>query len=126
MSTKNTNVIAFLDNIGRIIIGKVAKETKDVLSVENPALVHIQPNTNTNQLQLQLLPLFFKELQTNKDGSTVWNFKQQNITIADTIDFNPQFIAQYEQVFGAPAAAQPDAKQQEVVKLFDDEESSEK
>lgn len=122
MSTQTKPLTVFLDNIGRTIIGKVTKEDKDVLSVENPALVHVQPNTQTNQLQLQILPLFFREFQADKAQPTVWNFKKQNITTSDSIPFAIQFEAQYEQMFRVVEAAQPTpSKEPEVVKLFDEE-----
>ena len=122
MSTQTKPLTVFLDNIGRTIIGKVTKEDKDVLSIENPALVHVQPNTQTNQLQLQILPLFFREFQADKAQPTVWNFKKQNITTSDSIPFAIQFEAQYEQMFRVVEAAPPTpSKEPEVVKLFDEE-----
>jgi hypothetical protein len=117
MSEQNKTLTVFLDNIGRTIIGKIQKEDKEILSIENPALVHVQPNTQTSQLQLQILPLFFKELQADKNKPTVWNFKKSNITTSVEIPFAAQFTAQYEQMFSAPVVQ----KQPEVVKLFDDE-----
>lgn len=112
------NLIVFLDSIGRTIIGKLSTENETILSVENPALVHIQPNPQNNQLQLQILPLFFKEFQQDKAASTVWNYKKANITTSSEIVFPAQFIAQYEQLF-APTAA-PVEREPEVVKLFDE------
>lgn len=116
MSNKLT---VFLDSIGRTIIGKLVDNDPDetILRVENPALVHIQANPQTNQLQLQILPLFFKEFQSNKTDSTVWNYKKANITIAENIEFAPQFFAQYEQIFQPP---QPPQGEPKVVKLFDE------
>lgn len=113
-----TNLIVFLDSIGRTIIGKSVKDDKETLSIENPALVHIQANPQTNQLQLQILPLFFKEFQQDKAASTVWHYKKSNITLSDSIVFPPQFLAQYEQLFAVPAA--PVQREPEVVKLFDE------
>jgi hypothetical protein len=119
MSNTNKQLTVFLDNIGRTIIGKIAKEDKEVLSVENPALVHIQANPQTSQLQLQILPLFFREFQADKSIPTVWNYKKSNITTSEEIPFAPQFVAQYEQMFKVAEPVQQ--KQPEVVKLFDDE-----
>jgi hypothetical protein len=116
MSNTNKDIAVFLDNIGRTIIGKIANETPDTLTIQNPALVHIQANPQTQQLQLQILPLFFREFQNHGVLSTSWNFKKNNITTSEPIDFAPQFIAQYEQLFGAPQQKEPN-----VVKLFDDE-----
>lgn len=120
MSTTTTNnMTVFLDTIGRTIIGKISKEDKDTLSVQNPALVHIQPNPQSGQLQLQILPLFFKEFQLNREQPTIWTYKKQSITLSETIDLAPQFIAQYEQMFQTSPPAQPQGEPK-VVKLFDE------
>jgi hypothetical protein len=119
METTNKKLTVFLDNIGRTIIGKVSSETETTLSIENPALVHIQPNAQTQQLQLQILPLFFKEFQADKNEPTVWNYNKQNITTSNEIKFAFQFAAQYDQLFQAPVAPNQDSNN-EVVKLFDE------
>lgn len=118
MSKEQNKLTVFLDNIGRTIIGKIVEDKEDTISVENPALVHVQPNVQTNQLQLQILPLFFREFQADKSQSTVWSFKKDNITTCSDIPFAIQFTSQYEQLFGAAVA--PEANEPEVVKLFDD------
>jgi hypothetical protein len=69
-------------------------------------------------LQLQLLPLFFKEFQENRSEPTTWNYKKANIALADDIKFAGQFYAQYEQLFQAPAP--PPQEEPKVVKLFDE------
>ena len=102
-------------------MGNVVGQDKETTHIENPALVHIQPHPQTNQLQLQLLPLFFKEFQADRSKATVWKFRNNIITVAEPIDFSPQFLAQYEQTFAIPVQA-TEAKQTEVVKLFDEEE----
>ena len=113
----NTKLTVFLDNVGRTIIGALLKEDSQTLSIENPALVHIQASPQNGQLQLQLLPLFFREFQSDKAASTVWNYKKDNITLADPIQFHSQFEAQYSQLFSAPVAPPSNP---EVVKLFDE------
>lgn len=118
MSNSTKQLTVFLDNIGRTIIGKIVNQDDSVLTIENPALVHIQPNSQTNQLQLQILPLFFKEFQADRNQPTVWNFKKSNITTSENIPFAPQFVAQYEQMFQPP---QTTPQENKVVKLFDDE-----
>jgi len=119
MSNTNKQLTVFLDNIGRTNIGKIAKEDETTLSVENPALVHVQANPQTNQLQLQILPLFFREFQADKSQPTVWNYKKSNITTSEEIPFAIQFVAQYEQMFKVAEPVQQ--KEPEVVKLFDEE-----
>lgn len=126
MSQTNTKPLTvFLDTIGRTIIGKVASETTDALAVENPAVVHVQPNPQTNQLQLQILPLFFREFQADRNQATVWNYRKANITTCDDVTFAVQFISQYEQMFRVVEAAPP-APEPQVIKLFEDDEAEKK
>lgn len=118
MSNTTNQLTVFLDNIGRTIVGKVIDETESVISVENPALIHIQANPQTSQLQLQILPLFFREFQADKTKPTVWLYKKANVTLSQNIPFAPQFTAQYEQMF---RVEEPSSKKEpEVVKLFDE------
>lgn len=123
MSNKQ-NLTVFLDNVGRTIIGTdvSSQEDTNVIKLKNPALVHVQPNTQTNQLQLQILPLFFREFQQDKDSCTVWSFSKSNITLADSFAFAEQFYNQYEQMFKPLPSAPEASSSEEVVKLFDDEE----
>jgi hypothetical protein len=123
MSTKTK---VFLDAIGRIIVGNVVSETETELSVESPALVHIQPNAQTNQLQLQILPLLFRELLSPGSGAPVFNYKKSSITLTQNIEFSPRFYSQYEQISAAsqPEPATPENTESNVIGLFDGEEES--
>ncbi|MEY5134963.1 MAG: hypothetical protein RL709_664 [Pseudomonadota bacterium] len=118
MSNTNNQLATFLDSIGRTIIGEVVNQTPDTLTVKNPALVAVQANPQTNQLQLQILPLFFKEFLANQTEATTWTYKKANITESNPVEFNPQFVLQYGQLFGN---VPPPAPAGEVVKLFDEE-----
>lgn len=122
MSQQNKNLIVFLDSISRTIIGNKVSETEDSVTVENPALVHVIPNQTQNNLQLQILPVFFREFLADRNESTRWVFKKSNITLSEDMVFAAQFAAQYEQIFNGNAGAPPEPnKSADVVKLFDDE-----
>lgn len=114
----NKPLTVFLDTIGRTIIGKEVKSTDEFVSIENPAVVHVQPNPQTNQLQLQILPLFFREFQADRNQPTVWNYRKSNITPCEEVAFAVQFSSQYEQMFRVVEA--PPATDQSVIKLFDE------
>jgi hypothetical protein len=116
----NKPLVAFLDAIGRTIIGRTVRETDTTISIENPALVHIQASQQTNQLQLQILPLFFREFQAEKTQPTVWTYNKANITVSDEITFAFQFTAQYDQIFRVVDASPQPQKEPEVIKLFDE------
>ena len=59
--SKEKEIVVFADNIGRTIVGRLDSESKTTLSVKNPAVLNIQPNQQTGQIQVQLIPYFFKE-----------------------------------------------------------------
>ena len=118
MNNNTTQPTVFLDSIGRTVIGKIVSETDSILTVENPALVAVQANPQTNQLQLQILPLFFKEFLSDQTQSTTWEFRKCSITRSGTLELNAQFTAQYNQMFAGPQPAQ----EPNVVKLFDEDD----
>ena len=124
MSNTENKIVVFFDSVGRTILGEKLedKTTKEVLTIKNPAVVHIMPNQQTGQLQLQILPLFFKEFLAEKDNGTVWNYNRANITEAVDVTFDFKLEAQYRQIFAAgpvPAPQQPQGSP-EVIRLFDD------
>ena len=124
MSNTENKIVVFFDSVGRTILGEKLedKTTKDVLTIKNPAVVHIMPNQQNGQLQLQILPLFFKEFLADKDTGTVWNYSRAHITEAVDVTFDFKLEAQYRQIFAAgpaPAPQQPQGSP-EVIKLFDD------
>lgn len=123
MSEQN-KIAVFFDSVGRTILGeKIEAETNDkVLAIKNPAVVHIMPNQQTGQLQLQILPLFFKEFLADKEAGTIWKYNRINITEAIDIVFDFKLEAQYRQIFAnVPVPQQPQPQgSPEVVKLFDE------
>lgn len=124
MSNTENKIAVFFDSVGRTILGeRIDAETNEkVLAVKNPAVVHIMPNQQTGQLQLQILPLFFKEFLAEKDAGTLWKYNRENITEAVDVTFDFKLEAQYRQIFAsgpAPAPQQPQGSP-EVIKLFDE------
>lgn len=119
----NTNLVVFFDTVSRTIIGEKVDTQSDnqILTVKNPAVVHIAPNQQTGQLTLQILPLFFKEFLADKTSATVWKYHRNLITEASDIVFDFKLQAQYQQLFASAPTQQPQEKNSDVVKLFDDE-----
>jgi hypothetical protein len=125
MANTENKIVVFFDSVGRTILGERADaETNNaVLAIKNPAVVHIMPNQQSGQLQLQILPLFFKEFLAEKDAGTVWKYSRANITEAIDVMFDFKLEAQYRQIFAASPAMTPQAPQgqTDVIKLFDEE-----
>ncbi|NBP02031.1 MAG: hypothetical protein EBU90_18255 [Proteobacteria bacterium] len=113
-----SKITTFVDHIGRTIIGEIVSDAKETLTVKNPAIIHVQP-TQTGQLNVQTIPLYFKEFisDKNKSEGTTWQFNKHNIVLGVNIDNDSRLLEQYQRLFtNTPApAANP-----EVVKLFDE------
>ena len=58
MSDKN--LVVFVDNIGRTIVGEDVNSDDNAWTIKNPSIVHVQPNPQTGQMTVQLIPFFFK------------------------------------------------------------------
>ena len=119
-------IITFLDTIGRTIIGEevVEKSNEEVLTVKNPALIHIIPNPQSGQIQLQILPLFFREFLADKDEGTYWKYNRKNITESEPITYDFKLPAQYRQIFSSvplviPTPQKPTGEAP-VIKLFEE------
>tara|TARA_Y100000310_G_scaffold341293_1_gene440004 strand:- start:65 stop:442 length:378 start_codon:yes stop_codon:yes gene_type:complete len=125
MSDKDYSV--FVDGIGRTIIGETLSDTKVVLEVKNPAVVHVQPNQQTGQISVQLVPFFFKEFQKGEKNDSVWVWLKSNVVTSKGLELDDRLMQQYTNMFSAiQAPPQPELAtaaaggEAPVVKLFDD------
>jgi hypothetical protein len=118
-----TNLITFIDHIGRTIIGESAGDVDSGASflVKNPAIIHVQP-TQTGQLNVQTIPLYFREFvgDKSKENGTTWKYHYANVVFGVDVDNDPRLTDQYSKLFVAPIAATPSSDPQ-VVRLFDEE-----
>lgn len=117
---QENNLTTFLDAVGRTVLGELVEgdSTATHLAIKNPAVVAV--SQQQNGLQLQILPLFFKEFLADKNESTTWLYNRDKITQCKDILFDFKLNAQYQQLF-APAAPVQQPEQPAVIKLFDDE-----
>ena len=134
MSDKNSDkkeLSVFVDGIGRTLVGETVNETKTALEIKNPAIVHVQPNQQTGQISVQIIPFFFKEFLKTNSEDTTWEFLKCNITLAKNVDLDDRLITQYVNMYNvvqtpvAPelvtAGGAPLPKTDTpVIKLFDD------
>jgi hypothetical protein len=131
MSENTDNkLIVFFDSVGRTILGeRVDAESNDkTLAIKNPAVVHIMPNPQSGQLQIQILPLFFKEFLADKNDYTLWRYQKHQITESNDITFDFKLQAQYQQLFsniilpnaGNTPAGDSSNSKNDVIKLFDE------
>lgn len=111
-------MITFVDQIGRTVIGKLVEETDSTITVDNPVIIHVQPNPQTGQLQVQSFPYLFMEfIDKNSREQNQWSFFKSAIAIS-RVTLDERIIAQYNNINTQPAA-QPEAEP-EVIKLFEE------
>ena len=133
-SKKLTELTPFVDNVGRIVIGRTIgtiSKTAKTIQVKNPAIVNIQMQED-GQVSVQLIPYMFKEfLLEDSQSETVWEFGLNNITYSYNVKLDERVTQQYEQVFEISDEEREELIQKmkdtdtgteegEVVKIFDD------
>ncbi len=96
---KVEDMVFFLDNIGRSIIGEkvVSRCTSTDLVVKNPLIIHV--NIQGNQMGVQFFPFVFKDFLADKTDDTVFTFKTSNLTVSDKFVFDMRLLGQYENIF---------------------------
>ena len=107
---KKPDISAFIDSVGRVVIGRITKQTSDELTVLNPGVVNIQVQPDNNQLAVQLLPFFFQEFTSDnsKKNGVHWTFKRTNVVLSEDIELDDNIKQQYASIFeGAAAPAAP-------------------
>jgi hypothetical protein len=120
----DTKIKTIVDHIGRTVVGKSTKETKDSITLFNPVIIHVQPDPQSGQLQVQSFPYIFMEFLKDKDKNN-WTFDKSAISVSD-VELDERIITQYENINNPqPPIQEPQqgtGQEPEVIKLFDDEE----
>ena len=115
------NITVFINHVGQTVLAEKVSEDAAGLSVKNPAVLHVSPN-QSGQLQVQLIPLFFKEFieEKSRNEGAVFNFSKNSI-VTSAVKLDPKIGEQYTRIF---AAAKPvnegKGKDAPVIKLFDE------
>ena len=121
------NLIVFIDNVGRTIVGEQVISLKsDSISIKNPAIIWAQPNQQNGQLNIQVIPLFFRELLAgkSKEDGIIWEYLNANITMATNLELDTRLVTQYKQITN-PQLIPPTVgagTPPKVVKLFDSDD----
>ena len=117
MSEKIKTIV---DHVGRTVVGKVTKEDTKTITLNNPVIIHVQPNPQTGQLQVQSFPYLFMEFIKGDDKSqNNWTFYKSAVAVSD-VDLDDKILDQYENINKPPSAIVTPDQEPEVIKLFDD------
>lgn len=112
-----------IDHIGRTVIGEELESTETYLTLNNPVIIHVQPNPSTNQIEVQSFPYIFMEfLTTESRTKNYWKFNKQNIVESD-VELESRIIEQYKTINNPPKQVVaedngPDSDP-EVIRLFE-------
>jgi|TARA_R110001583_G_scaffold46172_1_gene145076 hypothetical protein len=111
-----------VDHIGRTVVGVIESESKTSLTLNNPVIIHVQPDPQSGQLQVQSFPYIFMEFLKDKDKNN-WTFYKTAICESD-VELDDRIITQYENINNPTPPIQEQAAdaEPEVIQLFDDEE----
>ena len=124
MSAKKSETIkTIVDHIGRTVVGVITKEDTKTITLNNPVIVHVQPDPQSGQLQVQSFPYLFMEFIKGDKDKNNWTFYKTAIATSD-VTLDNRIITQYKNINSPQVDADkqaPAGDDGEVVKLFDDE-----
>jgi hypothetical protein len=114
-----SKITTIIDHIGRTVIGEIVSETEATLTLNNPVIIHVQPNPQTGQLQVQSIPYIFMEfLEQASRAANHWTFNRSSI-VQSEVQLDSKIIAQYNGI-NTPAPQAAPTGDAEVIKLFED------
>ena len=110
--------VAIIDHVGRTIIGEQIGETETTLSLQNPVILHCQPQQN-GQLEVQTFPIFFFEF-IDKENRTdnAWTYTKSSI-VTSNVTLDERILGQYAKINTPPVEAPPVASNPKVISIND-------
>lgn len=115
MSTQK-EIKAIVDQTGRTVIGVETGQTDDTITLNNPVIVHVQPDPQSGQLQVQTFPYLFMEFIEGDKQKNEWTFYKSSIATS-TVKLNKQITQQYHAI-NNPAEVPKPEEEPEVIQLF--------
>ena len=110
-----------VDHIGRTVVGVLKKEDTKSITLFNPVIVHVQPDPQSGQLQVQSFPYIFMEFLKDKEKND-WTFNKAAISTSN-VELDERITQQYANINNPSPPIQQQAQEEpEVIQLFDDDE----
>ena len=110
-------IIAIVDQVGRTVVGVETGNTAKTLTLNNPVIVHVQPDPQNGQLQVQTFPYLFMEFIDGDKTQNEWTFTKSAIATS-TVKLNAQITNQYHAINNPAAAGVSADEEPEVIQLF--------
>lgn len=101
-------LITFIDHIGRTVMGSKVSETETTITVNNPVIIHVEPNSQNGQLSVQAFPYIFIEFidAANRANGNNWTFTKTNIVLSDVV-LDSKILKQYSMINTVSPVLQP-------------------
>jgi hypothetical protein len=112
--------ILFIDHVGYTVVAEELSSDEKLLVVKNPAVLQAMPNQQ-NQLQVQLLPVLYREFVDSsvRDKGVTFSYPKNRVVMSDA-DLDQRLKQQYDQMFNPSPIITPEKPSEEVIKLFDE------
>lgn len=108
---------AIQDQIGRTIIGKIVDETDSTLTINNPVILHCQPEAS-GQLQVQSFPVFFFEMLSKEArDKNDWTYNKSSI-VTSNVELDDRILDNYHKI-NSVNTVQPTVKSPKVISIND-------
>jgi len=119
-----SEITVFINHVGQTLLAEKLEDKAGVLKVKNPAILHVVPNQG-GQLQVQLIPYFFREFidSSSRSEGAVFNFGKDKVVTSD-INLDSKLVEQYKRIFSDTPVQTAGASAgggSPTIKLFDDE-----
>jgi len=93
--------VALIDHVGRSIIGKLVCEDAATITINNPVILHCQPQAN-GQLEVQTFPVFFFEfIDKGYRETNTWTYTKSSIVTSDVV-LDERILSQYARINTPP------------------------
>jgi hypothetical protein len=96
-------ISVIFDNNGSVFIGHILSDTPDYYLIYNPAQVFYNVNSETKEVEINMIPVCFPELlsEETKVKGTRWTYKKSNAKFvsADDINLDPRVVQFYVNIF---------------------------
>lgn len=113
----NTKHVVLIDHVGRNIIGKLVEETATTVTINNPVILHCQPDAN-GRIQVQSFPVFFFEfIDKATRNQNDWTYSKNNV-VTSNVTLDPQIVEQYSKI-NTPQVPVPQTTVPKIISIDD-------
>lgn len=95
-------VVTFIDNVARLIVGALAEETEDTLSVYGPAVIDIVAGQAPGTFGIRIVPVILTELLEDAAARPKLSYSKASITPSNAALQN-EIIGNYRKTITPPS-----------------------